>query len=159
MAKTHIHHTKYAAYTICLLYGVDVLSFVGGMGMLFAALGYSITNSSGHTALNIYGISMPFLVYILYSTGKIVRSRSTCFAVPSLVLGIYGGLLPVVWDVTNILEQHHRWCHEGMPGVPAYRVVLMFTYGLVVLMTVGRFLDKEYRNGLHPPKHCCPSQN
>jgi hypothetical protein len=150
MAKTRIHHTKYAAYTACLQYGAEVLSFVGGMGVLLAALGYSVTNSFGHTALNIYWVSVPFLVYILYSTGKIILSRSIRFSIPLLVLGIYGGLLPVVWDVTNILEEHHRWCHEGMPNVPTYRVALMIAYGIAVLMTVGLFLYKEYRNGLHP---------
>jgi len=93
-------------------------------------------------------VSLPFFADILYGGGKILLPCSKRFVFPSLVLGVFGSVLPLVWDVTNILEEHQRWCKEGMPATPSYRVAFMMTYGLLVLVTTGFLLVKEPREGV-----------
>ena len=42
----------------CMLYGIEILGFAGGVVFLLFALWYSISNASGHTGINIYWVSL-----------------------------------------------------------------------------------------------------
>jgi hypothetical protein len=150
-------NTQHRLYAKIILYGVEALGFAGGMVFLLFALWYSISNASGHTGINIYWVSLPFIAYVLYGGGKVLIPCSKRFVSPYLILGLFGSMLPWVWDVTNILEQHSRWCDEGMPDVPPYRVMLMLSYGFIILFITGFLLYTEYCKGLHPPEFDSPS--
>jgi hypothetical protein len=140
-------NTQHRLYAKIILYGVEALGFAGGMVFLLFALWYSISNASGHTGINIYWVSLPFIAYVLYGGGKVLIPCSKRFVSPYLILGLFGSMLPWVWDVTNILEQHSRWCDEGMPDVPPYRVCSCFRMGSLSFSSEDFFCTRNIVRG------------
>jgi len=104
--------------------------FIGITGslILILAIGYSIKNKSGHTSLNPYDMILPFLFFVILGCVNLYRKQKR-IGKPLIVIGLLGIILPILWDLTNILNEYNHWCKEGLPLAPSYRIPLMLIYG------------------------------
>ena len=117
---------------------------IGGLLTLLLAIGYSIDNKSGHTGFNPYYMILPFLFLVILGCLNLFLKQKRLAKFLTIV-GLMGIALPMLWDLTEILNEYESWIIEGMPSVPNYRVPLMLIYGAIPLFYCLRICLKQFK--------------